>query len=77
MQWGKTTAMNFKEGELIAIFFGSVAILHAFPFAWESHEINRCVEYQRQHLHNSGLTKNRIHAKAVNYCQGGQAGISP
>ena len=63
--------MNFKQGELIAIFFGSIAILHAFPFAWESHQINRCVDYQRVHLLTSGLPKNRIHAKAVNYCQGG------
>ena len=73
---GQSDEMNFKEGELIAIVFGAIAVVHAFPFAWESHEINRCVDYRREHLQASGLSQNRIHAKAVNYCQGGQGGIS-
>ena len=65
--------MDFKQGELIAIIFGSIAVVHAFPFAWESHQINRCVDYQREYLRESGLPENSIHKKAVNYCQGGNS----
>ena len=67
-------SMRLSRTEVAALAFGACSVALAFPIAWESHLMNRCISTLQQELRDNQPKKNAAEVdyfiQAVSACNG-------